>query len=142
MFNVKSFLTSTCVLAILMGCGARGGAAAGDAAAGNANPAAISGPRVYDVTPDSVRAGEAYPAVLMIHGEGFDREGNVLRLGDVLTDTVPSGTGTSIRWDMPKSVRLGSEVPPMVIQPGRYELTVQTAEGVSNPVIVTVTPER
>ncbi len=120
-----------------MGCGARVGAAPGAA-----DSPATNGPRVHDVTPDSVRAGEAYPALLTIWGEGFDPEGNILRFGDVLTDTLPSRTGTSIRWDMPKSVRLGSEAPPMVVQAGRYELTIETSEGVSNSVIVTVLPER
>ena len=131
-----------CVVAVFAGCSASGSATRRGAPNREADSVAGSGPVLYDVTPDSVPAGDAYPVTLMIRGEGFDSEGNVLRLGDTLADTVSSLDGTSIRWSMPKTVRSYSEVPPMVVQPGKYDLTVQTREGVSNALVVTVLPER
>jgi IPT/TIG domain len=135
LLRVRSHLELFLMLAV-----ASAVAACGGAAGNRADPPPTDGPRVLGVTPDSVLAGESYPVVLTIRGERFDPEGNFVRLGNELTDTVPSTSSTSIRWVMPKSVPSGSEAPPRVVQPGRYELTVQTHAGRSNPVVLTLLP--
>lgn len=101
--------------------------------------AAQSGPpHLLDITPSSAPAGEAYPVRATIHGTGFASAGNVVEFGPVKISDV-AASGDRITFAVPKLVPSRSEVPPAVLTPGEYPVTVTTPLGRSNPLIFRLT---
>ena len=89
--------------------------------------------------PDRGPAGEAYPVRIVIEGEGFAAEANLVRFGPVTLDPLPSTDGgTRITFFAPKVMPATGEVAPPPLEPGRYDVTVTTAEGTSAPVPFTL----
>jgi hypothetical protein len=89
-------------------------------------------PVLIDIVPASGQAGVAYPLQATIRGTGFMPTGNVVQFGPVTIRDVPSVEGTRISFNVPKLVPSHSEVPPMVLHPGGYQVTVTTSSGTSN----------
>ncbi len=100
-----------------------------------------TGPPIIDrIDPTSGPAGEDYPIDLTIHGSGFGEADNVVHFGSVTISNRPStNAGTQMTVAVPKMIDSGGEVPPMVIQPGEYPITVTTEHGTSEPVTFRLT---
>ena len=85
-------------------------------------------------------AGTAYPIEITITGTGFASAGNTVAFGGIsIPDLVSSNGGTRIAFFAPKARPSTSEVPPFVLVPGQYGVTVTTPEGPSNAVNFTLT---
>jgi hypothetical protein len=106
---------------------------------GIAQPTSINPPELIDIVPASGPAGIAYPLRATIRGTGFMRAENVVQFGPVKL-SVPSIDADRITFSIPKGVPSRSEVPPMVLSPGEYRVTVTTMAGTSNALIFTLTP--
>ncbi len=105
-------------------------------------PDAGSAPVITRLEPSSGRAGEDYPIDLTIYGSGFEEMGNVVHFGSVTISNRPSANaGTQITVAVPKIIESSGEVPPFVLQPGEYPITVTTAHGTSEPVMFRLTRE-
>ncbi|MCZ6916906.1 MAG: hypothetical protein O7I93_09030 [Gemmatimonadetes bacterium] len=92
------------------------------------------GPSITRLEPSSGPAGEAYPIQLTVHGTGFAPTDNVVSFGPVATTGLPSTAGgTAITLLVPKMAESTGEVPPMVLSPGEYAVTVTTLAGTSEP---------
>ena len=100
---------------------------------------APTGPVITRLEPSSGPIGQAYPIRLSVWGSGFNATGNVVDFGPVTVDDLPSDDGgTRITLSVPKVVPGTGEVPPFVLQPGEYSVTVTTADGTSSPVTFTL----
>jgi hypothetical protein len=99
---------------------------------GPGQTAAVS---ISRLTPSSGRAGEAYPIEVTIEGHGFAEEGNTVTFGDVEVPGLESSEGgTRILFWVPKERPSTGEVPPEILEPGEYPVTVTTEAGTSGPV--------
>jgi hypothetical protein len=97
--------------------------------------AAFAAPVINEIVPSSGPAGPAYPIQVTIRGSGFTSTGNVVTFGPVRLRELPSSDdGTAITVGVPKQMSSGGEVPPMVLPPGEYHVTVTNADGTSNAV--------
>ena len=106
----------------------------------DAQPLTRGAPVITRLDPASGRAGEDYPIDLTIHGRGFDETGNLVRLGSVRVPDLPSSNGgTRLTLAVPKTQPSTGEVPPFVLLPGDYPVTVTTRQGTSEPVIFRLT---
>ena len=101
---------------------------------------AFAAPVITDIVPASGPAGPAYPIQATIRGTGFTPTGNVVNFGPVRLRELPSSDGgTTITFGVPKQMRSGGEVPPIVLPTGEYLVTVTNADGTSNAVTFTLT---
>ncbi len=104
-----------------------------------------TGPRppiIDRIDPTSGPAGEDYPIDVTIYGSGFAEIDNVVHFGSVAVPNRPStNAGTQITLAVPKIMESSGEVPPFVLQPGEYPITVTTARGTSEPVMFRLTRE-
>jgi hypothetical protein len=76
-----------------------------------------------------------------VEGRGFAEAGNIVDFGGIQVEGLPSSEGGSrLVFSVPKMIPSAGEVPPMVLQPGEYAVTVTTPWGTSRPVIFTITP--
>ena len=108
-------------------------------AASDTMPSGSDAPIISRLSPATGPAGQAYPIRLTIHGRGFDDVGNRVTFGSVSIDGVPSTEGgTRITVSVPKATPATGEVPPMVLVPGEYAVTVTTPAGTSNPLSFTL----
>jgi hypothetical protein len=96
-------------------------------------------PEQTDIIPASGPAGQAYPLQATIRGMGFMPTGNIVEFGPVKIPDLPSPEGTRITFFIPKLIPSRGEVPPMVLQPGEYRVTVTTSAGTSNALIFALT---
>ncbi len=137
-------LTVLLALALPVGC-ARGPSmdTRRDAAGAGAGAGArAEAPRIERIEPTSGPAGEDYPIDLTIYGGGFADTNNVVHFGSLTIANRPSTNGgTQIIVAVPKITESGGEVPPFVLQPGEYPITVTTARGTSEPVMFRLTRE-
>ena len=123
-----------------MGANPGGPADAGTPPAGSgAAPAAP--PHLTDIVPASGPAGAAYPLRATIRGAGFMSIGNIVEFGPVKLPDVPSPDARQITFAIPKIIPRRGEVPPIVLPPGEYRVTVNTISGTSNALIFILTPE-
>ena len=101
---------------------------------------AFAAPVIADIVPASGPAEPAYPIQATIRGSGFTPTGNVVNFGPVRLRALSSSDGgTTITFGVPKQMSSGGEVPPMVLLPGEYPVTVTNADGTSNAVTFTLT---
>ncbi len=101
---------------------------------------APSGPTILSLSPTEGPAGTAYPIEVTITGTGFASEGNTVTFGDIsIPDLASTEGGTRIAFFAPKERPSTSEVPPFVLMPGNYRVTVTTPQGTSNAVDFTLT---
>jgi hypothetical protein len=96
-------------------------------------------PELIEIVPASGPAGAAYPLQATIRGTGFQPAGNVIDFGPVRISGLPSTEPGRIRFSIPKDKPTGGEVPPMVLPPGQYRVTLTTTAGTSNALIFTLT---
>jgi hypothetical protein len=112
---------------------------AGAGACSISRPASGS-PHIIQIIPSSGLAGADYPIQATIRGSGFTPAGNVVTFGPVRLRELPSRDGgTAITFGVPKQMSSGGEVPPMVLPPGDYQVTVTNADGISNAVTFSLT---
>jgi hypothetical protein len=107
-----------------------------------ANPAVLAQaqpPKLIDILPASGPAGASYPLQATIRGSGFMPTGNVVEFGPVTIRDLPSVDGVRITFHVPKLVQSKSEVAPMVLTEGPYQVTVTTASGRSNSLLFRLT---
>ena len=96
---------------------------------------APSGPAILSLSPTEGPAGTAYPIEVIITGTGFASEGNTVTFGDIsIPDLASTESGTRITFFAPKERPSTGEVPPFVLMPGEYRVTVTTPQGTSNTV--------
>ena len=100
-------------------------------------------PRVDSVRPDSVFMARGAVVEVVVKGRDFTPGApgrNTVRFGDAIavTNVPASGDGKEIRFVIPDEVRLRGDAAPQPLEAGRYPLRVETALGVSNPVVVRV----
>ncbi len=101
---------------------------------------APSGPAIISLSPTEGPAGTAYPIELTITGTGFASEGNTVTFADIsIPDLASTESGTQITFFAPKERPSTGEVPPFVLMPGDYRVTVTTPHGTSNAVNFTLT---
>ncbi len=100
---------------------------------------AFAAPVITDIVPASGPAGPAYPIQATIRGTGFTPTGNVVNFGPVRLRELPSIDGTTITFGVPKQMSSGGEVPPIVLPPGEYLVTVTNVAGTSNAVTFSLT---
>ncbi len=82
----------------------------------------------------------AYPIEVTVHGLRFASTDNVVTFGNVAIPNLPSSDGgTRITFFVPKETQSRGEVPPFVLQPGEYPVTVTTPNGVSNAAVFVLT---
>ena len=94
-----------------------------------------SGPVIESLTPSEGPAGTAYPIQITLVGTGFAPEGNLVTFGDIPIENLASTQGgTHLTFSAPKERPSTGEVPPFVLVPGEYEVTVTTPSGTSAPV--------
>jgi hypothetical protein len=93
---------------------------------------ADSAPRLLSISPSSGPAGIAYPLRATIRGNGFDPVHNTVQFGRATIADLPATQQGEITFEVPKSLRTGGEVPPLVFPPGEYQVTVTTPAGTSN----------
>jgi hypothetical protein len=93
---------------------------------------AAEAPKLFSITPASGPSGAAYPLQAMLHGADFEPAGNSVRFGPVQISDLSSADGSSIVFAVPKQLASRGEVPPMVLPPGNYAVTVTTKVGTSN----------
>jgi hypothetical protein len=98
-------------------------------------------PELIKIIPESGHAGQAYPLQATIRGTGFMLAGNVVEFGPLKITNVPSIANDQIRISIPKIIPSQGEVPPIVLPPGKYRVTIATTAGTSNPLVFTLTPE-
>lgn len=115
----------------------------GNACAGRASidtqPEASTIPVITRLEPSSGMAGRPYPIQLQVHGRGFQETSNVVTFGAINIPDLPSvDGGTRITLSVPKVIPATGEVPPFVLLPGEYAVTVTTSEGTSTPVVFTL----
>jgi hypothetical protein len=103
------------------------------------NVALSKPPELNEIVPASGPAGEAYPVEVTVRGTGFMPTGNVVEFGPVKIADAPSSEPGRITFSIPKSIPSGGEVPPRVLTPGEYRVTVTTKAGTSNALIFTLT---
>lgn len=127
----RSFPTLRALL--LLGPAALLGACAAMAGAGPAPPL------IESVEPASGPAGEAYPLEITLRGGPFPATGAVVRFGPVRVGEVPSADGRSLSFAVPKAAPSAGEVPPRVLPPGRYEITVEVDGVRSAPALFVLT---
>ena len=103
--------------------------------------ARVAAPRLIAIMPASGPAGQAYPLRATISGKGFMATGNVVQFGPVKLDGLASvDRRKKIEFSVPKIRPSRGEVPPMVIPPGDYDVTVTTKAGTSNALKFTLSP--
>ncbi len=101
---------------------------------------APSGPTILSLSPTEGPAGTAYPIEVTITGTGFASEGNTVTFGDIsIPDLASTESGTRITFFAPKERPSSGEVPPFVLMPGEYRVTVTTPQGTSNTVTFNLT---
>lgn len=101
--------------------------------------AALTGPVITRLEPPRGPIGQSYPIRLSVWGSGFKATGNVVGFGPVTVDDLPSDDGgRRITLSVPKVIPGTGEVPPFVLQPGEYSVTVTTVDGTSAPVTFTL----
>lgn len=98
-----------------------------------------AGPVIAHLLPASGPAGESYPLRVTIDGTGFAVEGNIVRFGAITVGWLESESPTRIVFFAPKAMPSTGEVPPMVLMPGDYPVTVQTPIGISAPAVFSLT---
>lgn len=117
---------------ILAVCASAAACAAAASGAGSSRGPAM--PVIDAISPPSGLAGPAYPIEIVLTGSGFS-EVNVVRFGSVVIPGIPSTDGgTRIVFMAPKVGQAVGEAPPMVLQPGRYPVTVTTEAGTSRAI--------
>ena len=101
--------------------------------------AAHTGPVISRLEPSSGLIGRSYPIRLTVWGSGFKATGNVVEFGPVTVEDLPSSDGgRRITLSVPKVIPGIGEVPPFVLLPGEYSVTVTTTDGTSAPVTFTL----
>ena len=99
-------------------------------------------PRIESIQPDSVVMRDGVVVELLVRGSGFEPGTpgrNTVQFGEMPVPNVPaSKDGKEIRFVVPDRMPLRGDAAPMPIESGEYRLRVQTAAGVSNPVVVRV----
>ena len=102
-------------------------------------PEASTIPVITRLEPSSGMAGRPYPIRLQVHGRGFQETSNVVTFGTVNVPDLPSvDGGTRLTLSVPKVIPATGEVPPFVLLPGEYAVTVTTSEGTSTAVVFTL----
>ena len=102
------------------------------------DPTAAS-PVLFDIVPNSGRAGIAYPLRATIHGTGFMPTGNIVEFGPATIANVASREAGSLTFNIPKAMPSHGEVPPAVFTAGQYPVRVRTPAGTSNALMFTLT---
>ena len=101
--------------------------------------AAPTGPVITRLEPSRGPVGQSYPIRLTVWGSGFKATANVVEFGPVTVGDLPSNDGgRRITLSVPKVIPGTGEVPPFVLLPGEYSVTVTTADGTSAPVTFTL----
>jgi len=95
-------------------------------------------PELTEIIPSSGPSGQAYPLQATIHGTGFMPTGNIIEFGPIRIADVPSIEANRIAFAIPKTVPSRGEVPPLVLPPGEYRVTVSTKVGTSNALMFTL----
>ena len=96
-------------------------------------------PHLIEIVPASGQAGAAYPIRATIRGKDFMPEGNAIEFGPVKIADLSSADHVRLTFAVPKWVPSGGEVPPMMLIPGKYPVTVITSAGRSNSLLFTLT---
>ena len=97
-------------------------------------------PIISSITPASGPAGQAYPIRATISGMNITTTGTTVHFGPVtISDVSANGVQGFLSFDVPKLMPSGGEVPPMVLQPGDYNVYVTNANGTSNTLTFTLT---
>lgn len=128
---------------VLCGAGAFVAVLAMDGCAGQSSvetrAAAHTGPVITRLEPSRGPVGQSYPIRLTVWGSGFKETDNVVEFGPVVVEDLPSNDGgRRISLAVPKVIPGTGEVPPFVLLPGEYSVTVTTADGTSAPVTFTL----
>lgn len=104
------------------------------------SPIMREAPTIESLDPATGWAGQAYPITVAITGQNFAEFGNLVTFGSLEIDARPSSDdGRRIVFSVPKVMPASGEVPPMVLQPGEYEVRVTTTTGTSEPAVFTLT---
>jgi hypothetical protein len=96
-------------------------------------------PAVLEILPPAASADPGEPLDLRINGCGFSADKNTVAFGDLRVPNIKSSDGgTHIRVVIPKQTRATSEVAPMPLGAGQYDVTVNNGQGTSNAKRVTL----
>lgn len=107
---------------------------------GRVSPIMNGNPAIDRLEPASGWAGEAYPITVTIYGSHFTASDNIVTFGSLeIADRPSSNGGTQVVFSVPKMFPSSGEVPPMVLQPGEYDVRVTNANGTSEPAVFTLT---
>ncbi len=96
-------------------------------------------PRLTALVPDSVRLITGNVTEVELRGSSFDATANTVRVGSVeVTPVRSSANGTRILFVIPDHVASGGEAPPARWMSGRYPVTVRTALGISDTLMLAI----
>lgn len=97
-------------------------------------------PSLFRLVPDSGRAGVDYPVRIVLEGRDFAATGNIVTFGGIPSHPLESTeNGTRITYLIPKEIPSVGEVPPEILLPGEYPVTVTTPAGTSKALPFTLT---
>ena len=85
-------------------------------------------PELFEITPSSASWYDARTEAT-IRGAGFMPSGNVVHFGWVTLSDIPSAEGTQIKFVVPRGIDSRGEVPPQLLPPSEYRVTVTTTAG-------------
>jgi hypothetical protein len=88
-------------------------------------------PHLVRLTPSTVLSGTGAVVTVELTGDRFTATGNTVYFGSIELGPLPSN-GSVIRFTVPETIPSRGEVPPMMVQPGRYDVHVVNANGVSD----------
>jgi hypothetical protein len=99
-------------------------------------------PTIDSLRPDSVFVAPGAVVEVLVQGRGFapgTPGRNTVRFGTVRLTNVPaSDDGRLIRVVVPDRVPSGGDAAPLPLEPGRYDIRVETSAGTSNAMVVRV----
>lgn len=98
-----------------------------------------SRPRLTALVPDSIRLIAGNVMEVELRGSNFDATANAVRVGSVEVASVKStANGTRIVFVIPDHMASGGEAPPARWIGGRYPVTVRTALGTSDTLMLAI----
>ena len=98
----------------------------------------LARPHLERAAPNSASLDMGSLVQVELYGTGFTASDNAIAFGPLSAGTVASADGRTLRFIVPSQYPARGEVPPMVVSPGDYAVTVKNSNGISDTLVFTV----